>query len=125
MLVMLVSDKEGDIAILRTLGMSPGSVMGVFIIHGAILGVAGTLAGATFGVLLTINIDSVVRFFEWVFQAQLFTTDIYYYTGLNPDLRWLDVMIITLASLALTIGATFYPARRAATMQPAQALHYE
>lgn len=125
MLVMLVTDKEGDIAILRTLGMSPGSVMGVFMIHGAILGVVGTLAGATAGVLLTVNIDAVVRFFEWVFQAQLFTADIYYYTGLNPDLRWLDVAIITLASLALTVGATLYPARRAATVQPAQALHYE
>ncbi len=125
MLVMLVTDKESDIAILRTLGMSPGSVMGVFMIHGAILGVVGTLAGATAGVLLTINIDSVVKFFEMLFQAQLFTAEIYYYTGLNPDLRMFDVMTITLASLILTIGATFYPARRAARVEPAQALHYE
>lgn len=125
MLVMLVTDKEGDIAILRTVGMSPGSVMGVFMIHGAILGVVGTLAGATAGVLLTLNIDSVVRFFETVFQAQLFTADIYYNTALKPDLRWVDVSVITVASLLLTISATFYPARRAASINPAQALHYE
>ncbi|KPK09973.1 MAG: cell division protein FtsX [Acidithiobacillales bacterium SG8_45] len=125
MLVMLVTDKEGDIAILRTVGMSPGSVMGVFMIHGAILGVVGTFAGATAGVLLTLNIDSVVRFFETVFQAQLFTADIYYNTALKPDLRWIDVSVITIASLLLTISATFYPARRAASINPAQALHYE
>ena len=125
MLVMLVTDKEGDIAILRTVGMSPGSVMGVFMIHGAILGVVGTLAGATAGVLLTLNIDSVVKFFEAVFQAQLFTADIYYNTALKPELRWTDVSVITLFSLLLTIGATLYPARRAAGINPAQALHYE
>ena len=125
MLVMLVTDKEGDIAILRTVGMSPGSVMGVFMIHGAILGVFGTIAGASAGVLLTLNIDSVVRFFESVFQAQLFTADIYYNTALNPDLRWADVTVITISSLLLTISATLYPARRAASINPAQALHYE
>jgi len=125
MLVMLVTDKEGDIAILRTVGMSPGSVMGVFMIHGAILGVFGTIAGASAGVLLTLNIDSVVRFFESVFQAQLFTADIYYNTALNPDLRWADVAVITISSLLLTISATLYPARRAASINPAQALHYE
>jgi lipoprotein-releasing system permease protein len=125
MLIMLVTDKEGDIAILRTLGMSPGSVMGVFVVHGAILGVLGTLVGATAGVLLTLNIDNVVRFFEMVLGAQLFTAEIYYQTGLNPDLRWIDVIVITVASLALTVGATFYPARRAASVNPAQALHYE
>jgi lipoprotein-releasing system permease protein len=122
---MLVTDKEGDIAILRTVGMSPSSVMGVFMIHGAILGVVGTLAGASAGVLLTLNIDSVVKFFEAVFQAQLFTADIYYNTALKPDLRWVDVSVITISSLLLTISATFYPARRAASMNPAQALHYE
>ncbi|MCG6975426.1 MAG: lipoprotein-releasing ABC transporter permease subunit [Acidiferrobacterales bacterium] len=125
MLVMLVTDKEGDIAILRTVGMSPGSVMGVFMIHGAILGVFGTIAGASAGVLLTLNIDSVVRFFESVFQAQLFTADIYYNTALNPELRWADVTVITISSLLLTISATLYPARRAASINPAQALHYE
>ena len=125
MLVMLVTDKEGDIAILRTLGMSPGSVMGVFVVHGAILGVLGTVVGASTGVLLTLNINGVVHFFEALLGARLFTADIYYNTGLNPDLRWFDVAVITVASLLLTVGATFYPARRAAGVNPAQALHYE
>lgn len=125
MLVMLVTDKEGDIAILRTLGMSPSNVMKIFIIHGAILGVFGTLAGAVSGVLLASNINAVIGFFELVFQAQLFTADIYYDTGLKPDLQWADVSIIVIASLLLTIAATIYPARQAARLDPAKALHHE
>lgn len=125
MLVMLVTDKEGDIAILRTLGMSPGRVMGIFIIHGAILGLFGTFMGAFSGVLLASNIDSVIKFFELVFQAKLFSEDIYYSTGLKADLQWGDVFTIIIASLILTIAATIYPARRAASLEPAQALHYE
>ena len=125
MLVMLVTDKEGDIAILRTLGMSPARVMSIFIIHGAILGTIGTLVGALSGVLLASNIDAVIRFFEQIFQAQLFTEDIYYTTGLNADLQWVDVITIVVASLMLTIAATIYPARRAAALEPAQALHRE
>lgn len=125
MLVMLVTDKEGDIAILRTLGMSPGRVMGIFIIHGAILGLFGTFMGAFSGVLLASNIDSVIKFFELIFQAKLFSEDIYYTTGLKADLQWGDVFTIIIASLILTIAATIYPARRAASLEPAQALHYE
>ncbi len=125
MLVMLVTDKQGDIAILRTLGMSPSRVMGIFIIHGAILGLFGTLAGAFSGVLLASNIDSVIKLFEQIFQAKLFTEDIYYYTGLKADLQWADVITIIIASLILTIAATIYPARRAASLEPAQALHHE
>jgi len=125
MLVMLVTDKEGDIAILRTLGMSPGRIMAVFIIHGAILGLFGTLVGALSGVLLSSNIDVVIRFFEQIFHATLFTEDIYYYTGLKADLQWTDVYTIIIASLILTIAATIYPARRAASLDPAQALHHE
>jgi len=125
MLVMLVTDKEGDIAILRTLGMSPGSVMGIFIIHGTILGVFGTFVGAFSGIFLASNIDAVIKFFEQVFQAKLFTEDIYYYTGLKADLQWRDVITIVVASLILTIAATLYPARRAAALEPAQALHHE
>lgn len=125
MLVMLVTDKQGDIAILRTLGMSPSRVMGIFIIHGAILGLFGTFMGAFGGVLLASNIDSVVKFFELVFQAKLFSEDIYYETGLKADLQWADVFKIVIASLLLTIAATIYPARRAASLEPAQALHHE
>ena len=125
MLVMLVTDKEGDIAILRTLGMSPARVMAIFIIHGAILGSIGTLVGAFSGVLLASNIDAVIRFFEQILQAQLFTEDIYYSTGLKADLQWADVITIVVGSLMLTIAATIYPARRAASLEPAQALHRE
>lgn len=125
MLVMLVTDKEGDIAILRTLGMSPDRVMMIFIIHGAILGIFGTLLGAISGVLLASNIDVVIRFFELIFQGQLFTEDIYYDTGLNADLQLGDVLTIVFASLLLTIAATIYPARQAALVDPAQALNHE
>ncbi|MEJ2107445.1 MAG: lipoprotein-releasing ABC transporter permease subunit [Acidiferrobacteraceae bacterium] len=125
MLIMMVTEKEGDIAILRTLGLSPRSIMGIFMINGGILGIGGTLAGVLGGVLLADNIQAVVQFFEDLFGAQLFSQDIYYYTGLVGDIHWPDVIVIAIASLVVTVLATVYPARRASLVQPSEALRYE
>ncbi len=125
MLVMTVTDKESDIAILRTLGLSPRGIMTVFMINGGILGIAGTCAGVLGGVLLARNIQAVVHFFETMFGVHLFSQDVYYYTGLVGDVQWSDVMSIALASLLVTLLATVYPARRAALVQPSEALRYE
>lgn len=125
MLTMLIADKRSDIAILRTLGMSPGNAMWVFLFHGLILGSFGSILGVVSGVLLSENIGSVIRFFESITGQQLMSADVYYVTSIVADLRWADVTAIGLAAFALTLVAAAYPARRAAMIQPAQALRYE
>jgi len=125
MLTMMVTDKESDIAILRTLGLSPRSVMAVFMINGSLLGIVGTLVGVASGVLLALHIQAVVHFFEMQLGAHLFSQNVYYYTALVGDVHSADVLAIALASLAVAILATVYPARRAALLQPSEALRYE
>jgi len=122
MLVMVVTDKEADIAILRTMGITPGAVMNIFIIQGALLGIIGALAGLIGGVTLALNISEVVESLENVFGAQLFSPDVYYITKLPSQLRVADVALISLTAFGLCLIATIYPAWRAARIQPAAAL---
>jgi lipoprotein-releasing system permease protein len=124
-LVMVVTDKRADIAILRTLGASPGSIMAIFIVQGALIGVVGTLAGALGGVLLATNIETVVPWIEKMLGIQFLAKDVYYISDLPSQLQWGDVTTITLVSLLLSFLATLYPSWRAARIHPAEALRYE
>ena len=125
MLTMLISDKRSDIAILRTLGMSPNRAMTVFLYHGVMLGFVGTVLGVLGGVSLASNISAVIHFFESLTGTQLMSSDVYYVSSIVAKLDWGDVASIALASFILTLVAAIYPARRAAAIQPAQALRYE
>ncbi len=124
-LVMVVTDKQSDIAILRTLGASPRQVMGVFIIQGGVIGVIGTLIGTVCGVLLALNVESIVPFIEHLFGVHFLPPDIYYISKMPSDLHWMDVVHIGVVSLVLSLFATIYPAWRASRTQPAEALRYE
>jgi lipoprotein-releasing system permease protein len=124
-LVMAVTDKQPDIAILRTLGASPGGIMKIFVVQGALIGVIGTLLGVAGGVVLALNIDVVVPFLERVFSIQFLSREVYYITELPSDLQRGDVIAIGLVSLLLSLFATLYPSWRAARVNPAEALRYE
>ena len=124
-LVMLVTDKRPDIAILRTLGATPASIMGIFIIQGALIGVIGTLIGVVGGVLLALNVDVVVPFLERLFSVRFLSREVYYITELPSDLQRSDVLVIAGVSLVLSLLATLYPSWRASRIQPAEALRYE
>ena len=124
-LVMAVTDKRADIAILRTLGASPRSIMQIFIVQGALIGVIGTLMGVGGGVLLALNIETVVPFIEHLFGIQFLAKDVYYISDLPSELQWADVTVITSVSLVLSLLATLYPSWRAARTNPAEALRYE
>ena len=124
-LVMAVTDKRADIAILRTLGASPGSIMKIFIVQGALIGVVGTLIGALGGVLLALNIDVVVPAIEHAFGIQFLAKEVYYISDLPSQLLWGDVATVTLVSLLLSLLATLYPSWRASRINTAEALRYE
>jgi lipoprotein-releasing system permease protein len=124
-LVMAVTDKRADIAILRTLGAAPGDIMKIFIIQGALIGVIGTLAGLILGVLLAINIDVVVPAIENALGFKFLAKDVYYISDLPSDLQWRDVSIIAATAFFLTLLATLYPSFKAARTNPAEALRYE
>ena len=124
-LVMLVTDKQGDIAILRTLGLSPRSVMGVFVVQGTIIGLVGIVLGSIGGVLLAENVTNVMRFLESMLGFELMPADMYYISDLPSDLRWDDVTTIIGMTLVLCLIATLYPAWRAARTHPVEALRYE
>ena len=123
--VMLVTDKQADIAILRTLGASPGSVMQIFMVQGAVIGVIGTLAGVICGVLLALNIPTVVPAIEHAFNVQFLSKSVYLIPELPSDVHLRDVVIIGLVSLVLSFIATLYPSWRASRVNPAEALRYE
>ncbi|GAB1407308.1 lipoprotein-releasing ABC transporter permease subunit [Thermomonas brevis] len=123
--VMLVTDKQADIAILRTLGLTPRQVMQVFMVQGSLIGVIGTIAGVIGGIALTLNLDRILQGIEKVFGVQLLPQDVYYITGLPTDLQAGDVGTIALVALAMAFVATLYPAWRAARTAPAEALRYE
>jgi lipoprotein-releasing system permease protein len=124
-LVMAVTDKQSDIAILRTLGASPGGIMKIFIVQGALIGAIGTLIGVAGGIALALNIDVVVPFLERLLNVQFLSREVYYITDLPSDLQKSDVVSIALVSLALAFFATLYPSWRAARVNPAEALRYE
>jgi lipoprotein-releasing system permease protein len=125
MLVMVVTDKRTDIAILRTFGASPRRVMGVFITQGLVIGWLGVTLGVVLGVTLALNVDIVVPFLERVFRFHIFDPDVYYFTETRSDLQWPNVIAIASAALVLTALATLYPAWRASRVAPAEALRYE
>jgi len=124
-LVMVVTDKQSDIAILRTLGASPRSIMGIFMVQGAVIGLIGTLVGTVGGVSLALNLDIVVPFIEGIFGIRILDPAVYYISVLPSDLHWDDVWTICSISLILGLVATIYPAWRASKTQPAEALRYE
>lgn len=124
-LVMLVTDKQSDIAILRTLGASPRSIMMVFMVQGTLIGIIGTLLGIAGGVSLSLNLDSVVPWLERTFGFHVLDPGVYYISELPSDLQWNNVWTISLVALLLSVIATLYPAWRASRTQPAEALRYE
>ena len=124
-LVMAVTDKQADIAILRTLGASPRSVMKIFIVQGALIGFIGLGLGVLGGVTLALNIDVVVPFIERLLGTQLFSKEVYYINSLPSELQWKDVVTITAVSFVLSLVATLYPSWRASRINPAEALRYE
>ena len=124
-LVMAVTDKQADIAILRTLGASPASIMKIFMVQGALIGVIGTLIGVVGGVLLALNVDTVVPAIERLFNVQFLAKDVYYISELPSDLQRGDVVTIAAIALVLALLATLYPSWRAARVNPAEALRYE
>jgi lipoprotein-releasing system permease protein len=125
MLVMTVTDKRSDIAILRTLGAAPRSVMLIFVIQGALVGLLGTLLGVSLGTLLAVNVGPVVAGIERLFGFQVLPAGVYFINYLPSDLHWSDVSTIGLTSCVLAFAATIYPSLRAARVRPAEALRYE
>jgi len=125
MLVMTVTDKRSDIAILRTLGAAPRSVMAIFVVQGALVGLLGTLLGVSLGTLLALNVGGVVAGVERLFGFQVLPAGVYFINYLPSDLHWSDVLSIGLTSCVLAFAATIYPSLRAARVRPAEALRYE
>jgi lipoprotein-releasing system permease protein len=123
--VMLVTDKQADIAIMRTLGLTPRGVMQVFIVQGTLIGVIGTVLGVITGVVLTLNLEHILHAIESVLGVQLLPEDVYYITGLPTDMQPSDIAIIAAIALAMAFLATIYPAWRASRTPPAEALRYE
>ena len=122
-LVMVVTDKKADIAILRTLGASPQTITRIFMVQGAVIGLVGTLGGVLLGVLIALNISGFMTWVEHITGMSLF--DAYFVNYLPSELKWFDVLWVSIVSGVLSFLATIYPARRAAQVQPAEALRYE
>jgi lipoprotein-releasing system permease protein len=124
-LVMVVTDKTTDIAVLRTLGMGPDGVVRVFFVQGAMIGWAGVLIGVLLGIVLALNVPVIVPFLEQALGFQIMPGDVYYVTRIPSELEWRDVAVISVSAFILTSLATLYPSRRAALVNPAAALRYE
>lgn len=124
-LVMVVKDKQADIAILRTVGARPSSILKIFITQGSIIGIVGTFAGVALGVILALNLESIITFFEAVFGIKFLAADVYFISDLPSDLKYGDVVRIAAIALALALVSTLYPAWIAAKTAPAEALRYD
>jgi lipoprotein-releasing system permease protein len=124
-LVMVVTDKRGDIAILKTQGLTSGSVMGIFIVLGTVIGVVGTAIGTLGGILLALNVETIVPAIEKLFQVQFMAADVYYISQLPSKLDWSDVYVIAGMAFLLSLCATIYPAWQASKINPAEVLRYE
>ena len=124
-LVMMVSDKQSDIAVLRTLGASPGSILKIFMIQGTIIGVVGITLGVICGIWLALNVETLVPVIESIIGHKFLSPDVYYISELPSDMHWSDVITISIVAFVLSLLATIYPALRAANTQPAEALRYE
>jgi len=124
-LVMAVTDKQTEIAILRTLGAPPSSIMKIFVVQGTLIGVLGTLLGLAGGIALALNIDVVVPFIEHLFGIRFLAKDVYYISELPSEVQFMDVAVIGAVSFALCLIATLYPSWRASRVNPAEALRYE
>ncbi|MCI0400884.1 MAG: lipoprotein-releasing ABC transporter permease subunit [Gammaproteobacteria bacterium] len=124
-LVMVVTDKQADIAVLMTLGATPRSIMGIFIVQGAIIGLVGTILGVLAGVWLANNVETIVPNIEHLFNVKFLSPDVYYISEVPSDMHWIDVIRISIVAFLLSLLATIYPAWRAARTQPAEALRYE
>ncbi|NOT99634.1 MAG: lipoprotein-releasing ABC transporter permease subunit [Sideroxydans sp.] len=124
-LVMAVTDKQADIAILRTLGASPRSIMKIFMVQGVVIGVVGTMLGTIGGVLLALNLDVVIPFIEHLFHVQFITKDVYLINELPSDIHYDEVILVAGISFLISLLATIYPSYRASQTQPAEALRYE
>jgi lipoprotein-releasing system permease protein len=124
-LVMVVKDKQSDIAILRTVGATPGDILRIFMTQGTVIGIVGTLSGVAAGVLLSLNLEGIVGFMEATFGIKFLAADVYFISDLPSDLRAKDVVQISAIALALALLSTLYPAWRGARTAPAEALRYE
>ena len=124
-LVMLVVDKQGDIAILRTLGATPRTILGIFMVQGSVIGVVGTLMGTLFGTLLAWTITDLVEWLERLSGHRILSSDVYFIDYFPSQLLWSDVAIVCGATLTMSFLATIYPALRAARIEPAEVLRYE
>ena len=124
-LVMLVIDKQTEIAVLRTIGVEPRSVIQIFMIQGVVVGWLGTVLGVVLGVLVAYNVETIAPFLESLFGFELFPADVYYVSRLPSDIHGVDVAAIAVTAFVLSVLATIYPARRAAQTDPAEALRYD
>ena len=124
-LIMMVTDKQSDIAILRTLGMTPKNIMTIFMVQGTLIGLFGTLIGVIGGVTLALNVESIIAGVEKILGYQFLPADVYYISSLPSDLQWNDVTVIGLTAFALSLLSTIYPSWRAAQIRPAEALRYD
>ena len=124
-LVMAVTDKQADIAILRTLGASPASIMKIFMVQGVLIGLVGAVIGVIGGIIIALNIGSIIPFIEHLFGVQFLAKDVYFISELPSDLHREDVIVVASFSFAISLVATLYPSWRASKIQPAEALRYE
>jgi len=124
-MIMVVTDKQAEIAILRTLGLTPGGIMNIFVIQGTVIGAFGTLFGGLGGMALALNVETIIRKIETIFGTRFLNPDIYFISDIPSDIRIPDVMAILAVAFVMSILATVYPAWRASRVQPAEALRYE